>query len=133
MDARDALKLPINMGKFIATTYLQDLTDEEMMHRPAEGCNHIKWQLGHLIASEHGLMSAALPGAMPDLPAGFAEKYSKETATSDDPAAFDSKEELLRVFEEQRAGTLKALENASDADLEKDAPEMVRSFCPTVA
>ena len=25
-------------------------TDAEMMKRPCEGCNHIKWQVGHLIS-----------------------------------------------------------------------------------
>ena len=93
----------------ISTSYLADLTDQEMMHRPAPGCNHIKWQVGHLIASENSMINQCLPGALPELPAGFAEKYTKETAGSDDEAAFDSKEDLMKLHEQQRTATLSAL------------------------
>jgi hypothetical protein len=34
------------MGKFISVGYLEDLTDQELLHRPAKGANHINWQLG---------------------------------------------------------------------------------------
>jgi uncharacterized damage-inducible protein DinB len=56
---------------------------------------------------------------MPALPAGFAEKYSKETASSDNASQFCSKTELLKVAAEQRAATLAALANLADADLDK--------------
>lgn len=133
MDAREALKIPINMGRFITTGYLEDLSDEEMMHRPAEGANHIKWQLGHLIASEHNLVNSVCPDAMPALPDGFAEKYTKETAGVDDAGAFDSKADLLKVYEQQRAGTLAALDKLSDDDLDKASPEWMQQFAPNVA
>ena len=70
MDARGALKLSINMGGFIANAYLEDLSDEDLMQRPVEGCNHINWQLGHLINAEHQMIGAVCPGTMPDLPEG---------------------------------------------------------------
>ncbi len=133
MDAREALKIPINMGRFITTAYLEDLGDEEMLHRPAEGANHIKWQLGHLIASEHNLVNAVCPGAMPALPDGFAERYAKETASVDDASAFDRKADLLKVYEEQRAGTLAALDKLSNDDLDKPSPEWMQQFAPNVA
>ena len=59
------------------------------------------------------------PGSMPPLPAGFAEKYTKDTAPSDDAAKFLKKADLLKVFEEQRAASLKALDKLSDVDLDK--------------
>ena len=133
MDARDALKISIGMGRMISMSYLEDLTDEEMLHRPSEGCNHVNWQLGHLIASENHLVEAVCPGVMPALPDGFAEKYSKETATTDDASALLTKEELLGVFEEQRTATLAALDKQTDEDLAKDSPESMRAFAANVA
>lgn len=130
MNAKDAIRMSIDMGQMIATGYLEDLTDEEMMHRPHPGCNHIKWQVGHLICSEHQMMEQAVPGAMPALPAGFDDRYTKEQASVDDPAKFDSREELLRVFHEQRAATLEALETIDDAKLDH---ETGISYAPTVA
>jgi len=131
MDSPQAIKLAIDSGNMITMAYLDDLTDEQMMHRPHPQCNHIKCQLGHLISSEHQIINGIAPESMPALPDGFAEKYTKETSQSDDAAAFDSKEELLRVYQEQRAATLAALEQQSADDLDKPAPEHMQSFVPT--
>ena len=131
MDTKAAIKVALDMADMISTSYLGDLTDEEMMHRPAPGCNHIKWQIGHLIASENSIINGCVPNAMPALPEGFADKYSKETATSDDAAAFDSKEDLMKLYKEQRAGTLAALEAVPVSDLNNESPEEIRSFAPT--
>ncbi|MBL8849051.1 MAG: DinB family protein [Planctomycetaceae bacterium] len=129
MNTKDALKLSIDMGRIIASGYLEDLSDDDLMRRPHPKCNHIKWQLGHLIAGEHDMIETVAPGSMPRLPAGFAERYTKETAASDDPAKFDSKADLLQQFEAQRAGTLAALAKTSDADFDKETGV---SYAPTV-
>jgi hypothetical protein len=89
--------------------------------------------MGHLISSEHQMINGVCPGSMPVLPDGFAERYTKETATSDDAAAFDSKAELRQLLEDQREGTLKALAGQSDEDLSKPAPEEMQAYAPTVA
>jgi hypothetical protein len=129
MNAKDAIKIGIDMGKHISTGYVEDLTDQELLHRPAKGANHINWQLGHLIAAEHEMTEKVCPGSMPPLPAGFVEKYTKDTASNDDGAKFLKKAELLKVFEEQRAASLKALDKLSEADLDKSTGV---EYAPTV-
>jgi len=131
VDTKTAIKTAIDTANMISTSYLGDLTDEDMMHRPAPDCNHIKWQVGHLIVSENQIINGCIPGAMPELPDGFAEKYTKETAGSDDAAAFDSKEDLMKLYEQQRAATLAALESINQDDLNKESPEAIRSYAPT--
>jgi hypothetical protein len=130
MNAKDAIKISIDMGEKISLDYLKDLTDKELLHRPAKGANHINWQLGHLIESENQMGNMAVPGSMPPLPAGFGERYTKDTATSDDASKFLKKDELLKLFEEQRAATRKALDKSSEADLDKPTGQ---SWAPTVA
>ena len=129
MNARDALKLSIDMGRLVSMAYLEDLTDAEMMRRPHPGCNHINWQVGHLVSSEHALIEKAVPDAMPPLPENFARRYSRQTADLDDPTAFVRKDQLLAVFESQRAGTLEALQRISEPDL--DRPTGI-DYAPTV-
>lgn len=119
MNAKDALRLSIDAGTTVSMGYLSDLTDAELMTRPCPGCNHLNWQLGHLIKAENHHLSVIAPELSKPLPAGFAEKYTNETAGIDDPAAFCTKAELLRVAGEQRAATLSALEKIDDAELEK--------------
>lgn len=133
MDARTAIRINIDCSKFICAGYLADLSDADLMRRPAPGCNHINWQLGHLITAENRMIEAVVPGAMPALPAGFAERYTKETAASDDPQAFCTKEELMTEMERQRGATLTALARVSDQRLAEPSPEQLRSYAPTVA
>ena len=129
MDAKAALKLSISMGELVAMSYLEDLTDEEMMHRPAERSNHIKWQLGHLISSENQLVNGAKEGAMPDLPDGFAEAYTKETAANDDASAFHSKEQLMELYKQQRDAAMAVLDSYSDEDFDA---ETGIEYAPTI-
>src|SRR4051794_5649420 len=129
MNVKDAIKIGIDTGRFISIGYLEDLSDQELLHRPAKGANHINWQLGHLIQSENEMINIVAPGAMLPLPASFAEKYTKDTAGSDDASKFLKKAELLKLFEEQRSGTLKALDKLSDADFDKSTGV---EYAPTV-
>lgn len=124
-----ALRESIQLGEFIVQGYLGDLSDADLLHRPCPGANHINWQLGHLIVSEHRMMEQARPGSMPALPQGFIERYAKDTAGSDSLGDFDSKAELLQLHVVQREGTLKLLEQMTDADF---ARETGIDYAPTV-
>jgi hypothetical protein len=133
MNSRDALAAGYTQAEMITNGYLADLTDDELLVRPAEGANHIAWQLGHLIASENGMVNAVCPGAMPELPAGFKQKHTKETAGGDDPGAFLNKADYVKLMNEQRAATKRALQSLGDDDLDKPAPENLQRIAPTVA
>jgi hypothetical protein len=126
MNAREAIRVGIDMGQLVALAYLEDLTDKELLHRPDPKCNHINWQVGHLISSEHQMIEAVAPNSMPALPADFAEKYA------DDGSQFCCKEELLAAFHQQRAATLAVLEKCQDADLDKPSPESMQAYAPNV-
>jgi hypothetical protein len=73
------------------------------------------------------------PDCAPELPAGFAEKFKKETARNDDPNFFPKKAELLDMFSKVRAATVAWARDLSPADLEKPAPEKLRGWAPTTA
>jgi hypothetical protein len=116
----------------IAMGYLDDLTDEEMMQRPVAGSNHVKWQLGHLIASENQMIEGCFPGKMPSLPEGFASRYEKSAASCDDPSQFDDKNRLLEIYRQQREGTLAVLESVNPEVLGEETDASIRSYAPTV-
>lgn len=131
MNSRQAIKISIDTAQMCCAMYLDDLTDEELMLRPHSNCNHINWQLGHLILSDHTMVSGVVPGKMPDLPRGFAEKYSKEVVGCDDASAFCSKSELLQLATEQLAAVLDLLAGMSDEDLDVETPESLNAYAPT--
>ena len=109
------------------------LKDSDLLVRPCPGANHIAWQLGHLISSEHMLMGMISPDPLPPLPEGFAEQHTGDKAASDDPAGFLTIADYLRLAEEQRAVTLATLEKFSAEDLQKEGPERMRMIAPDVA
>src|SRR5580704_11933736 len=113
MNARQAIRLGIDSANMICQGYLADLTDAELLVRPVPGANHTAWQLGHLLVSEHEMVETAFPGSMPALPAGFMEKYTPDASKLDSPGAFHPKSVYMSVYEQQRGGTLKALEKQS--------------------
>lgn len=133
MNANEAIRHAITGSDKVVSAYLGDLTDAELLARPVPGANHIAWQLGHLIQAEHDLINMVCPNSMPALPEGFKSQYAKEKASVDDPKAFHTKAEYLKLLAEQRAGTLAALAKLKDSDLDNDAPEPIRGYCSKVA
>jgi hypothetical protein len=132
MDFKDAVRSSLGVADFLVQRYLEDITPQEMLVRPAGDANHIAWQLGHLIQSEHHLIEAAVPGSMPALPADFKERHTKDTAASEKPGDFLSKEEYLKIAKEVRAGTLKVLDSLSETDLDKPVTGKVPPFVKRV-
>ena len=132
MHAREAIRSSIEMANVIASSYLEDLSDSDLLVRPVPGANHIAWQLGHLIVSSQGMVDKAFPGTLPPLPAGFEEKYTPEKSANDDPTAFHTKAEYLRLMNAQRETTLKKLASMSDDDLSKPAPEEYQAYIKTL-
>jgi len=132
MDFKDAIRSSLNAADFLAGRYLDDLTDNEIMMRPVSDANHLAWQLGHLIASERHLIEAGVPGSMPELPAGFADRHKKDTAASDNPADFLTKSGYLELAKTVRTATLKALDTLSPADFDKPVEGRVPPFVKRV-
>ena len=109
--------------------HVGDMSDADLMMRPTPGANHANWQIGHLVVSENQLNT--MSGAkMPELPAGFAERYSKETCKIDDPSKFATKADLIAQFERQRAATVAWASTLTQAQLDAAGP---MPFLPTVA
>lgn len=131
MQTREAIKTALAMSDMVWKGYVADLSDADLLVRPVPGINHIAWQLGHLITAEHGMIEGCCPGTMPPLPAGFAERHAKETASSDDAGLFLSKDDYLRAADAQRSGLLAALDRLSDADLDRPTPERFQKFAAT--
>jgi hypothetical protein len=132
MDAREAIKQTLRTTNMVVSSYLSDLSDADIMVRPGEGCNHIAWQLGHLIVSNAGILDSVVPGAAPALPAGFAERHGKDQAKSDDPSGFVSKTEYETLLAQVDAAVMSALDGMTDSDLDKPSPEHWRNMFPRV-
>lgn len=136
MDIPQAIRSSLVASDFVVAAYLGDITADEMLARPVPGINHMAWQLGHLIKSDRHLVEqccAALGRAsgFGPLPAGFAEQHTKETAASDNPADFLTKEEYLAIKEQARGDILRLVESLAPADFDRPVTN-VPPFLKTV-
>lgn len=132
MNAKDAIRSSANLSTMVLKTYISDLDDADLMRRPGEGCNHLAWQLGHLISSEVQLLEQVAPGKGLELPDGFAEAHSKQTCNNDVSTDFHGKQTYIELFDKVRAASLAALDSCAESDFDNPAPENFRSFCPTM-
>lgn len=132
MNTQQVIRATMDTSALVLSRYVEDLSDAELMERPGPGCNHIAWQLGHLISSEVHLLKSIVPSASIELPEGFAAKHSKEQVGNDNPADFCTKQQYLDLFEKVHAVTAAEVDKLSESDLDKPAPESFRSIFPTV-
>lgn len=132
MAIREHILHSLQLPATIVRSYVADLTDAELLIRPMPEMNHIAWQWGHLIASEHLHMEQLALRPMPALPVGFAEQHSKENAISDSPDDFCTGQEYSRHMETQRQGTLDILVTLDDDQLLAPAPTSIEYLGPTI-
>ncbi len=132
MDSKHVLLDGLRVSEMVTNMLLGDMADAELLVRPVPGANHYAWQLGHLIGSINQLADMIQPGALPDLPDGFTESYTKETAGNDDATAFLSKDAYLELLAEQRNGVRKLINELDEARMDEASPESMRELMPTV-
>lgn len=117
-----------NLGMLRHT--LEDFSDADMLVRPCPGANHAAWQVGHLTASEHRML-LAVGAKMPELPVGFVERFTPQTAASDDPAAFATKADLLEQLVRVREGAIAWIRGLCDGALETRTTGRMADWVPT--
>lgn len=134
MNAIQAIQAAAASSDRVLKSYVGDLTDAELTQRPHAACNCIAWQLGHLVVSQWGLLKMLKPDAeQPELPAGFAERHSRDNDNRNDPEGFWTKEEYLAMYDAARAATNQALAGVNESDLDAPNPvERFREAFPTV-
>ena len=72
------------------------------------------------------------PGKGIELPEGFAERYAKDNSSDDDASHFESKATYMELYDKVRENSIAVLDAYPDEDLDKESPEHMRDFCPTM-
>jgi hypothetical protein len=132
MNAKDVLRQNVEFGHMVTRSYVDDLTDAELLVRSVPGANHIAWQLGHIILGTQHMLGMLGHQASP-LPEGFEAAHNAETSKSDDAAQFATKAEYVALLEQMKAATLAAIDATPESALDHPSPEAMREYAPTVA
>jgi hypothetical protein len=127
MNAIGVIRKALESTHNIVNMYLGDLSDADLLVRPAPTANHIAWQVGHLICSEN-MNAKVLPSVKyPALPAGFEARHDNKNAT--DGLGYATKAVYLDLFDKARKATIAGVEGVTEADLDKPTGW---EFAPTV-
>lgn len=131
MNALELVKASLRSTHHLATWFVSDLSDADLLVRPASDANHIAWQLGHLISAESSLVKTYVPGAVKvELPAGFDEQHKGPTAKSD--SGFLKKADYVNLFGIVREATLATVDRLKEADLDKSVEGKMAKIAPNV-
>jgi DinB superfamily len=131
MGPKDVIRNTLDISDYILKSYVKDLSDAELRIRPVDGMHPIALQLGHLIATERMLNELIDPGSVPALPAGFAEAHDFKNDTGDD-SRFKTRDEYVKLMDEQRAAIKANLDRVSDAELDDNRDGKLPEWAPTV-
>ncbi len=131
MNAIEVLRSTYSTSRMVLKSYASDLSDADLMKRSHEACNHLAWQLGHLIASECFFIEQLAPDHAFTLPDGFAEQYTRETQSDNDPSHFLGTNEYLKLLDQVQEATFKALDHTTESQLDEAGPEMFQPMFPT--
>lgn len=129
----DIISHTLDLSQTVVKSYINDLSDSDLLIRPVPGMNHIAWQLGHLIATEFKAMESIKPGVSPKLSDDFLKAHDREDVTSNDSSHFLTKDGYLKALEDQRAATKQIMAGLTAEDLAAPASPDWQRMCPTVA
>lgn len=107
---------------------IDSFSDDEIFVRPVPGANHAAWQIGHLIKTQYKMFNR-MGGKLPELPADFDTKFTKETAKSDNPADFTDRKTLRELAAKMSEAVIAIVKTVKDEDLAKETGV---SFVPTI-
>ena len=130
MNLKQKLSDSYRQSSAMLRTHLGDFSEADMLTRPVENANHAAWHVGHLTAGTAGLLNAVTPGAVPAPPAEFEERHGSKGAKLND--GFESKEQLLKRFDQVTEQSVAWLQKLTDAEMDKPTPEFMHPFAKTV-
>jgi hypothetical protein len=130
MDPKKLLADGYRQQAGLLAMHLADFTEADMVARPCDVANHVTWQLGHLCVATANLTNLATPGAMPAPTDEQNARYTAKGASIVD--AIETKEQLLKRFNEINERSLAWMQQLTDADMDRPMPEQVRAFVATV-
>ena len=116
---------------FMLNSYLEDMSDTELVETRIANVNLWNWQFGHLLFGEHHHMKELKIVDPPVFPNGFIELYTPDGVDSE-KSKFFCKAELFRIKKDVRNFTLTVLDSLTVEQLCSPTPESLKYLGPNV-
>jgi hypothetical protein len=82
------IRQPLATPRQVSYSLFDGLADADLVVHPGHGINHIIWQFGPMITSEHRMLTNLFPDLIPRLSHGFSDAHGPTRAKNDGPAGF---------------------------------------------
>ena len=118
MTPNDAIAHSLMMSGAMMHRYVDDLSPQELLHRPTPKANCAAWLIGHLILTERHALGLLGVTDLPALPDGFEKRFSRDEGC---PQAneFGDTSALMGLFDQHRNRTMEAVRRAPAELLDK--------------
>jgi uncharacterized damage-inducible protein DinB len=119
--AGDVIAHSLTTSKSMMHRFVDDLSPQEFLHRPAEKANCAAWLIGHLILSERGGLKT-LGADLPSLPDTFEQRFSRDEGCPQ-AAEFGDVAQLMPLFDQHRDRLIEAVKRATPEQLDQPVPK----------
>ncbi len=117
----------LNFARNATLKFAEDITDEQMTHRPTPKSNHAAWLLGHLAYADDGFYTK-LSGNDSVIPDNYETQFGMGTEPSDDASVYPSKAELLAAMEKAHTALVDWFGTLSEEQIAAPLPEGMEMF-----
>ena len=126
MQAIDLVRSALATGDFVFTALIADLRNHPMATQAPTGGNHALWTLGHITLLEAGIPSILVGESNPL--ARWESLFQSGSKPTSDAKAYPSFDELLDLYRQHRASTMKLLEQAGAAGMDRIPAHIPEGF-----
>jgi uncharacterized damage-inducible protein DinB len=129
--AQEMIVHSLHAAQLMLHRFLDELKPEEFLHQPCPGGNCAAWIVGHLVCSAHRQLKSLGAADVPELPAGFAERFATTKAAASTPGDYGDPKELLRLFDAVHQRLSAQVRQMTDAALAGPPPFATPLFANT--
>ena len=125
--AKDTIVYALATSKLMLRRFTEDLKPEEYLHRTTPKANCVAWLIGHLTLSDRSVAQALGATNLPELPAGFDKRFSRDEGCPQ-ASDFGDTSDLLAIFEKNRDALIATVQGASQEKLDQPSPRVTPMF-----
>ncbi len=116
MEKKEHLKNSLNTNVAMIKAMIDDITEEESLHRGNGDFNHIKWQTGHLAYTAD--LTLKCLGEDAELSSEWEELFARGASFKEDRSVYPSMNDIRTKLYSIHQAIFRKLENMIDSDLE---------------
>ncbi|QOV90073.1 DinB family protein [Humisphaera borealis] len=126
MQAIDLVRHALGVGDHVFQGLVADLRDHPMATQAPTGGNHAIWTLGHITLLEAGIPGIFFGESNPL--ASWEPLFQVGSKPTNDASAYPSFDELLGQYRQQRATTMKILDQVGESGMDRVPAHIPKGF-----